>query len=60
MNELIGRKVTIYSVGANSDPSDVGTLEKIEDNWIWLRKGDREVLLFNLDRVRVVKPFDPM
>ena len=60
MNELVGRKITVYSVGAANDPSDIGTLEKIDGNWLWLRKGEREVLLFNLDRVRVVKPFDPL
>ena len=60
MNDLVGKKVTIYSVGATNDPSDVGTLEKIEGNWLWLRKNEREVLLFNVDRIRAVKPFDPL
>jgi ferredoxin-fold anticodon binding domain-containing protein len=60
MNDLIGKKVTIYSVAATVDPSDVGTLEKIEGQWIWLRKSEREVLIFNVDRIRAVKPFEPL
>ena len=59
MNELVGKKVTVYSVGAASDPSDIGTLEKIDGPWLWLRK-EREILVFNVDRIRMVKPFDPM
>lgn len=60
MNELIGKKVTVYSVGATNDPSDVGTLEKIDGNWLWLRKSEREALIYNIDRIRMVKPFDPI
>ena len=59
MNDLVGRKVTVYSVGAASEPSDIGTLEKIDGSWLWLRK-EREILVFNVDRIRMVKPFDPM
>ena len=59
MNELMGMKVTVYSVGATSEPSDIGTLEKIEGTWLWLRK-EREVLVFNIERIRMVKPFDPL
>ena len=60
MNELIGKKVTVYSVGATNDPSDVGTLEKLDGDWLWLRKSEREVFVFNVDRIRMVKPFDPI
>ncbi len=60
MNELIGKKVTVYSVGATSEPSDIGVIEKIDDGWLWLRKNEREVFMFNVDRVRMVKPFDPL
>ena len=59
MNELMGMKVTVYSVGAASEPSDIGTLEKIDGTWLWLRK-EREVLVFNIERIRMVKPFDPL
>lgn len=56
--DLIGKKVTVYSVGATGDPSDIGVIEKIEGNWLWLRKNEREILVFNIDRIRVLKPFD--
>ena len=60
MNELIGRKVTVYSCGGAADASDVGTLEKIDGQWLWMRKNEREVILINVDRVRLVKPFEPI
>ena len=59
MNELLGKKVTVYSVGAASDSSDIGTLEKIDGTWLWLRK-EREILVFNVACIRMVKPFDPL
>ncbi len=60
MNALVGKKVTVYSCGGASDSTEVGTLEKIEGNWLWLRKGEREVLIINVDRIRMVKPFEPI
>ena len=60
MNDLIGKKVTVYSVGAASDPSDIGVVEKVEGQWLWLRKNERETFVFNVDRIRLVKPFDPL
>lgn len=59
MNELLGRKVTIYSVAGASDFSDVGTLEKIDGDWVWLRKSERDLFVFNANRIRLVKPFEP-
>lgn len=60
MNELIGKKITVYSAGATTDASEIGTLEKIDGDWLWLRRSEREVLLINVARVRAVKPFDPL
>ncbi len=60
MNELIGKKVTVYSVGATNDPSDIGVIEKIDGTWLWLRKNDRETLIYNIERIRMVKPFEPL
>lgn len=58
--DLIGKKVTVYSVGATADPADIGVIEKIEGNWLWLRKNEREVLIFNIERIRVLKPFETL
>ncbi len=60
MGDLIGKKVTVYSVGATNDPSDIGVLEKVDGQWLWLRKNEREVFVFNTERIRMVKPFDPI
>jgi len=58
--DLIGKKVTVYSVGATTDPTDIGVIEKIDGPWLWLRKNEREVLIFNVERIRVLKPFETL
>jgi hypothetical protein len=58
--DLIGKKVTVYSVGATNDPADIGVIEKIDGPWLWLRKNEREVLIFNVERIRVLKPFETL
>lgn len=60
MGDLIGKKVTVYSIGATSEPSDIGVVEKIDGTWLWLRKNEREVFVLNIARIRMVKPFDPL
>ena len=60
MNELIGKKVTVYSVNGASEGRDIGILESIEGPWLRLRKADGEVLFFGAYQIRLVKPFDPL
>jgi hypothetical protein len=57
LNDLVGRKVTIFSVQGQGERQDVGTLEAADNLWLRLRKGD-EVMYFCLYHVRLIKPFD--
>jgi hypothetical protein len=60
MNELIGRKVTVYSVNGAGEGRDIGILESVDGPWLRIRKSDGEVLFFSAYQIRLVKPFDPM
>lgn len=60
MNELIGKKVTIYSVGGTADARDIGVLESIDGPWLRIKKADGETLFFSAYQIRLVKPFDPL
>jgi len=59
MNELIGKKVIVYSELAGTERQDVGVLEGVETQWIRLRKSETEVLFFSIYKLRLIKPFDP-
>lgn len=59
MNEIIGKKVIVYSDPGNGERQDIGVLEGVENQWIRLRKSDTEVLFFSVYKIRLVKPFDP-
>ncbi len=58
MNELIGKKVVVYSDSSNGERQDIGTLESADTIWLKLHKGTNETLFFCLYNVRVVKLFD--
>lgn len=59
LDRLVGKKVTVHSVSADIERQDVGVLEALDDKFICLRKTDTELLFFVIQRVRLVKPFDP-
>jgi hypothetical protein len=58
MNELIGRKIIVYSEGGSGERQDIGTLESIDERWLKLKKHETEVLYFALYNIRMVKQFD--
>jgi hypothetical protein len=58
LNDLIGRKVTVFSIQAGTERQDVGVLEATDGTWLRLNKSDAEVLYFSGYHVRMVKPFD--
>ena len=60
MNELIGRKVTVYSVNGASEARDIGILESVDGPWLRIRKADGDVMFFSAYQIRLVKPFDPL
>lgn len=59
IDELVGKKVTVFSVQGGGERQDVGTLESVDDAWMRVRKSENELLYFNTFHVRLVKPFDP-
>ncbi|WP_309717775.1 hypothetical protein [Armatimonas sp.] len=58
LQELVGRKVTVYSM-ADTERQDVGILQAADEHVLKIKKTETEVLYFNIVRVRLVKPFDP-
>ncbi len=60
VSELAGRKVTVFTEQGEQERQDVGTLERVEGNWIKMRKDSGEVLYFSALKTRLIKPFDPV
>ena len=58
LQELIGRKVTVYSIANDLERQDVGVLEAVDAQFVKIRKSDTESMFFSLARVRLIKPFD--
>lgn len=58
LEEQIGKKVTVFSVSSGMESKEVGTLDRVDENWIKLIKSDGEPLYFGIHVVRMVKPFD--
>ena len=57
LKELVGQKVTIFSNAGDQSVHEVVRVEAIEGQIIKVQKGDREVMYFNLQHVRLIKPF---
>lgn len=57
INELIGKKVTVYSEQAGNERQDVGVIEAASDHMFKLQKQDGDTLYFTFYLVRMVKPF---
>jgi hypothetical protein len=55
--ELIGKKVTIHTVLADSEKQDVGILQAADSDWVKLHKESGETLYFSTGRIRMIKPF---
>jgi hypothetical protein len=55
--ELIGKKVTVHSLLADSEKQDVGMLQAADSEWLRLHKENGDILYFQTKRIRVVKPF---
>lgn len=58
LDEMIGRKVTVFSVQGGTERQDVGVLEAVDGTWIKVKKGEAETLYFHAHHIRVIKPFD--
>lgn len=57
LQELVGKKVTVFSLQAEAERQDVGVLEAFDEQVLKLRKGESEVLYLFFIRIRQIKPF---
>jgi len=57
LQDLIGKKVSVYSNQPGAERQDVGVLEAADSQWLRIRKSDTEVLYFSVVLVRLIKPF---
>jgi hypothetical protein len=56
LRDLVGQRVKVWSVAGNTEHSDQGTLESVENGWLRLRSDDGGLLCFSVGLVRLVKP----
>jgi ribosome maturation factor RimP len=57
IQEMVGKKVQVYSVHGAGEHQVVGTLEAFDGTWIKVRKADSEILFFSVYQIRLVKNF---
>lgn len=55
LEDLVGKKVTVWSLGTQIEDTEAGVLEAYEHPFVRLRKGD-QVLVFPVYNIRVLKP----
>ena len=60
IDQLVGKKVTVFSLQGEAERQDVGVLEATDGTWIKVRKAEGEVMLFCVYHLRLIKPFDPL
>jgi hypothetical protein len=58
MQELIGKKVIVYSDSGQAERQDIGVLESVDSNWVCIKKGESDYLYFSAYKIRLVKAFD--
>jgi hypothetical protein len=56
LRDLIGQRVKVWSVAGNTEHSDEGTLEGVDNGWLRLRSDGGGLLCFSVVLVRLVKP----
>ena len=57
INEMIGKKVQVFSVHGGGEHEVVGTLEAVDGVWVKIKKAENEVLFFSIYQVRLIKNF---
>lgn len=58
MNNLIGKKVVVFSDSSNGERQDIGILVGIEGIWVSIKKSEAETMHFCVYNIRLVKAFD--
>lgn len=57
LQELIGKKVSVYSNQPGAERQDVGILEAVDGIWIKLKKSENETFYFSAHQIRLIKTF---
>ena len=57
INEMIGKKVQVFSVNGAGEQQVVGTLEAFDGTWAKIRKSESEILFFSIYQIRLIKNF---
>jgi hypothetical protein len=57
IDEMIGKKVQVFSVNGSGEQQVVGTLEAFDGTWAKVRKAENEVLYFGIHQIRLIKNF---
>ena len=57
LQELMGKKVSVYSNQPGGERQDVGILEAVDGIWIKIKKTETESAYFSAYQVRMIKPF---
>jgi len=57
LNELMGKKVYVHSNAGGTEKAEIGVLEAFDGTFLRVRKGEAEVVFYNLQLVRLVKQF---
>lgn len=57
IQEMIGKKVSVYSVNGEGERQDVGMLEGFDGTFIKLKKGESDLMFFPVNNIRMIKNF---
>lgn len=57
IDEMIGKKVQVFSVNGAGEQQVVGTLEAFDGVWVKVKKAENDVLYFPIYQIRLIKNF---
>lgn len=57
IQEMVGKKVSIYTVQGATEKQDVGVLEAFDGTWVKVKKAETETLFFSVYQIRLIKNF---
>lgn len=57
IEEMMGKKVQVFSINGAGEQQVVGTLEAFDGTWVKVRKAENDILYFPVTNVRLIKNF---
>lgn len=57
IQEMVGKKVQVFSIHGAGEHQVVGTLEAFDGVWAKVKKSESEVLFFSVYQIRLIKNF---